>query len=168
MRREDPWLRNTASVDLSLSSFAASSSCDRQHSRLPEAIITRGLLCINIAPHTGDGPKLLPGARWINVADMTDSHKMHPNAARSHRSPSHIIVLQPLSQLATLDLVVLSDSHQALRAIQAGNDVGTGWALLTRIVERVETLGKEGIDVRFSWSLGHEGVVGNGEANDAA
>jgi hypothetical protein len=57
--------------------------------------------------------------------------------------------LRPLSQLATLDLVVLGDSHQALQAIQAGNDARTGRALLERIAERIDILGKEGIEVRF-------------------
>jgi len=76
--------------------------------------------------------------------------------------------LQQRSRLATLEVVVFSDSHQALRAIQAGNDARTGRALLKRIVERVETLGKDGREVRFRWSPGHEGVVGNEEANDAA
>jgi hypothetical protein len=73
-----------------------------------------------------------------------------------------------MSQLATLDLVVFSDSHQALRAIRAGNDARTRRALLERIAEKVETLGKDGIEVRFRWSPGHERVVGNQEANDAA
>jgi ribonuclease HI len=37
-----------------------------------------------------------------------------------------------------------------------------------RIIESIDTLSKTGIDVRFRWSPGHEGVVGNEEANDAA
>jgi ribonuclease HI len=37
-----------------------------------------------------------------------------------------------------------------------------------RIAESIDTLSKTGIDVRFRWSLGHEGVVGNEEANDVA
>jgi hypothetical protein len=48
--------------------------------------------------------------------------------------------IQPLSQLATLDLVVFSNSHQALRAIQAGNDARTGRALLEKIADSIETL----------------------------
>ena len=73
-----------------------------------------------------------------------------------------------LPQLETSGLVVFSDSHQALRAIQAGNDARTGRALLEKIAESIEVLSRKGIDARFKWSLGHEGVVGNGEANDAA
>jgi ribonuclease HI len=66
------------------------------------------------------------------------------------------------------ELVVFSDSQQALRAIQAGNGANSGRALLLRIAESIDTLSKTGIDVRFRWSPGHEGVVGNEEANDAA
>jgi hypothetical protein len=65
-------------------------------------------------------------------------------------------------------LVVFSDSQQALRAIQAGNDARTGRALLSKIAESVKTLCRAGIDSRFRWSPGHEGVVGNEEADDAA
>jgi ribonuclease HI len=66
------------------------------------------------------------------------------------------------------ELVVFSDSQQALRAIQAGNGINSGRALLLRITESIDTLGKTGIDVRFRWSPGYKGVVGNEEANDAA
>jgi hypothetical protein len=65
-------------------------------------------------------------------------------------------------------LVVFSDSQQALRAIQAGNDARTGRALQSKIAESVETLCRAGIDLRFRWSPGHEGVVGNEEVDDAA
>ena len=64
--------------------------------------------------------------------------------------------------------MVFSDSQQALRAIQAGNDARTGRALLEKIAESIEALSRKGIDVRFKWSPGHEGIVGNEEANDAA
>ena len=53
-------------------------------------------------------------------------------------------------------LVVFSDSQQALRAIQAGNDARTGRALLSKIAESKETLCRAGIDLRFRWSPGHE------------
>jgi ribonuclease HI len=76
--------------------------------------------------------------------------------------------LRPLPHLATLDLFVFSDSQQALRVIQAGNDAGTGRALLKRIAESIDTLSKAGISIQLRWSPGHEGVVGNEEANDAA
>jgi ribonuclease HI len=76
--------------------------------------------------------------------------------------------LKPLPQPATLDSVIFSDSYQALRAIQAGNDARSGRALLETIAESIDTLSKAGIDVRFRWSPGHEEVVGNEEANDAA
>jgi ribonuclease HI len=66
------------------------------------------------------------------------------------------------------ELVVFSDSQQALRAIQAGNSANTGRALLEGIAESIDALSKTGISVRFRWSPGHEGVVGNEEANDAA
>ena len=65
-------------------------------------------------------------------------------------------------------LVVFSDSQQALRAIHAGNDARTGRALLSKIAESIETLCRAGIDLRFRWCPGHEGVVGNEEADDAA
>jgi hypothetical protein len=64
--------------------------------------------------------------------------------------------------------VVFSNSYQALQAIQAGNDARTGRALLEKIAVSIEALSRKGIDVRFKWSLGYEGVVGNEEANDAA
>jgi hypothetical protein len=64
--------------------------------------------------------------------------------------------------------VVFSDSYQALQAIQAGNDARTGRALLEKIAVSIEALSRKGIDVRFKWSPGYEGVVGNEEANDAA
>jgi ribonuclease HI len=37
-----------------------------------------------------------------------------------------------------------------------------------RIAESIDTLSKIGIDVRFRWSPGYKGVVGNEEANDVA
>jgi hypothetical protein len=37
-----------------------------------------------------------------------------------------------------------------------------------RIAESIDALSKTGMDVRFRWSLGYEGVVGNEEANDVA
>jgi ribonuclease HI len=76
--------------------------------------------------------------------------------------------LKPLPHPGTLDLVVFSDSQQALRAIQAGNDARTARSLLETIAESIDVLSKVGIDVRFRWSPGYEGVVGNEEANDAA
>jgi hypothetical protein len=51
---------------------------------------------------------------------------------------------------------------------QAGNAVRTGRALLKKIAESIEALSSVEIDVRFRSSSGHEGVVGNEEANDAA
>jgi ribonuclease HI len=72
--------------------------------------------------------------------------------------------LKPL----TSEVVVFSDSQQALRAIQAGNGANSGRALLLRITESIDALSKTGIDVRFRWSSGYEGVIGNEEANDAA
>jgi ribonuclease HI len=71
-------------------------------------------------------------------------------------------------KLPESELVVFSDSQQALRAIQVGNSANSGRALLLRIAESIDTLGKTGIDVRFRWSPGYEGVVGNEEANDVA
>jgi hypothetical protein len=37
-----------------------------------------------------------------------------------------------------------------------------------RIIESINTLSKTGIDVRFRWSPGYEGVVGNEEVNNVA
>jgi ribonuclease HI len=76
--------------------------------------------------------------------------------------------VKPLPQLQTLGLVVFSDSHQALQAVQAGKDARTGRAVLEKIANSTEALSRKGIDVRFKWSPGHEGMVGNEEANDAA
>jgi hypothetical protein len=50
--------------------------------------------------------------------------------------------LKPPFQLAMMDLFVFSDSQRALRAIQAGNDAVTGRALLKRIAESIDDLGK--------------------------
>jgi hypothetical protein len=36
------------------------------------------------------------------------------------------------------------------------------------MAESIDALSKIGIDVRFRWSPGYEGVVGNEEVNDAA
>jgi hypothetical protein len=36
------------------------------------------------------------------------------------------------------------------------------------IIESINVLSKVEIDVRFRWSLGYEGVVGNEEVNDIA
>jgi hypothetical protein len=52
--------------------------------------------------------------------------------------------------------------------MQAGNDANAGRALLKRIAEDIDNLIELGVDVRFRWSPGHEEVVGNEEANDAA
>jgi hypothetical protein len=52
--------------------------------------------------------------------------------------------------------------------MQVGNDDNAGRALLKRIAEGIDNLIQSGVDVRFRWSPGHEGVVGNEEANDAA
>jgi ribonuclease HI len=76
--------------------------------------------------------------------------------------------IKPLPQLETSELVVFSDSQQALRAIRAGNDARTGRTLLEKIAESIDAVRRKGIDVRFKWPPGHEGVVGNEEANDAA
>ena len=40
--------------------------------------------------------------------------------------------------------------------------------LLERIVDSIDALYRKGIDVRFKWSLGYKGIVGNEEANDVA
>jgi ribonuclease HI len=52
--------------------------------------------------------------------------------------------------------------------MQAGNDANTGRALLKRIAEGIDNLIQSGVDDRFRWSPGHEGVVGNEEVNDTA
>jgi hypothetical protein len=36
------------------------------------------------------------------------------------------------------------------------------------VAKSIDTLSKTGIDVRFRWSPGYEGVVGNEEANNVA
>jgi ribonuclease HI len=67
-----------------------------------------------------------------------------------------------------MESAVFSDSHQALRAIQVGNDASTRRALLQKIAELINALSKAGMEVLSRWSPGHEGVVGNESANDAA
>ena len=64
--------------------------------------------------------------------------------------------------------MVCLDTHYTLQAIQAGNAARTGRALLKKIAESTEALSSVGIDVRFRWSPGHEGVVGNEDADNAA
>jgi ribonuclease HI len=39
---------------------------------------------------------------------------------------------------------------------------------LKRVAESIDDLSATGVDIRFRWSPGHEGVVGNEEANDVA
>jgi ribonuclease HI len=65
-------------------------------------------------------------------------------------------------------LVVFSDSQHALRAIQAGNSARTGRALLAKIARSTPSLCRAGIDLRFRWSPGHSGIIGNKEADEAA
>jgi ribonuclease HI len=65
-------------------------------------------------------------------------------------------------------LVVFSDSQHALRAIQAGNSARIGRALLAKIAQSTTSLCRAGMDLRFRWSPGHSGIIGNKEADEAA
>lgn len=65
-------------------------------------------------------------------------------------------------------LVVFSDSQHALRAIKAGNSAKTVRGLLAKIAQSTTSLCRAGMDLRFRWSPGHSGIIGNKEADDAA
>jgi ribonuclease HI len=101
---------------------------------------------------------------WASICGVLSAEIVAISAALEYAQEN----LKPPPQLATLDLFVFSDSQQALRAIQAGNDASTGRALLKRVAESIDDLSAAGVDIRFRWSPGHEGVVGNEEANDTA
>lgn len=64
--------------------------------------------------------------------------------------------------------MVFSDSEQALRAIQCGTIPGSKKMLLYKILEATAELISMRTDVRFRWIPGHEGIVRNEEANEAA
>ena len=55
-----------------------------------------------------------------------------------------------------------------LQAIQAGDGARTSRALLRSIAENVNALVHSGVDLPLRWSLGHEGIIGNKEADEAA
>jgi ribonuclease HI len=101
---------------------------------------------------------------WASICGVLSAEIVAISAALEYAQEN----LKPPPQLATVDLVVFSDSQQALRAIQAGNNASTGRALLKRVAESIDDLSAAGVDIRFRWSPGHEGVVGNEEANDVA
>ena len=131
-----------------------------------DASVTKRLASIAVVRRTGIATQVVrqDSIGWASTCGVL-SAEIAAIAAALEYALEHI---KPLPQLETLGLVVFSDSQQALRAIQAGNDARTGRALLEKIAESIEALSRKGIDVRFKWSPGHEGIVGNEEANDAA
>jgi ribonuclease HI len=72
------------------------------------------------------------------------------------------------AQLRFQQLAIFSDSQQALRAISAGNAARSSRALLRSIAEYANTLIHAGVDLQFRWLPGHEGIIGNEEADEAA
>jgi len=65
-------------------------------------------------------------------------------------------------------IVLLSDSQRALRAIQVGHVSGSKRTLLYRILQGVASLTKKKTDVRLRWVSAHEEIAGNEEADEAA
>jgi ribonuclease HI len=131
-----------------------------------DASVTKRLASIAVVQRTGIATQVVrqDSIGWASTCGVLSAEIAAMSAALEYAQE----YLKPLPQQETLDLVVFSDSQQALRAIQAGNDARAGQALLETIAESIDALSKVGIDVRFRWSPGHEGVVGNEEANDAA
>jgi ribonuclease HI len=70
--------------------------------------------------------------------------------------------------LQQTQIVLFSDSQQALRAVQSGEVSGSKRMLLHRISEAIAKLVRKNTSVRFRWVLAHEGIVGNEEADEAA
>jgi ribonuclease HI len=131
-----------------------------------DASVTKRLASIAVVRRTGIVTQVVrqDSIGWASTCRVLSAEIAVMSAALEY-AQEH---LKPLPQPGTLDLVVFSDSQQALRAIQAGNDARIGRALLGKIAESIDALSKAGIDARFRWSPDHEGVVGNEEANDAA
>jgi ribonuclease HI len=65
-------------------------------------------------------------------------------------------------------LVLFSDSQQALRAIQSGEVSGSKKMLSYRISEATAKLVRKNTSTRFRWVPAHEGIVADEEADEAA
>ena len=65
-------------------------------------------------------------------------------------------------------IVLFSDSQRVLRAIQIGDVSGSKRMLLYRILKAIASSTKKNTNVRLKWVPAHEGIVGNGEADEAA
>ena len=130
-----------------------------------DASVTKRLASIAVVRRTGIATQVVrqDSIGWASSCGILSAEIAAIVAALEY-AHEHI---KPLPQLETLELVIFSDSQQALRAIQAGNDAKTGRALLGKIAESIDAVSKAGIDARFRWSPGHKGVVGNEEASDA-
>jgi ribonuclease HI len=70
--------------------------------------------------------------------------------------------------LQQTQIVLFSDSQQALRAVQSREVSGSKRMLLHRISEAIAKLVRKNTSVRFRWVPAHEGIVGNEEADEAA
>jgi ribonuclease HI len=70
--------------------------------------------------------------------------------------------------LQQTQIVLFSDSQQALRVVQSGEVSGSKRMLLHRISEAIAKLVRKNTSVRFRWVPAHEGIVGNEEADKAA
>lgn len=126
-----------------------------------DASVAKRLAAIAVVQRTGIVTQVVrrDSIGWASTCGVL-SAEITAIAAALEYAQEHLTQVQ--------QLVVFSESQQALRAIQAGNDARTGRALLSKIAESIGILCRAGIDLRFRWSPGHEGIVGNEEADDAA
>jgi ribonuclease HI len=124
-----------------------------------DASVAKRLASIAVVQRTGIATQVVrqESIGWVTTYGVLSAEIAAISAALEYALEQP----KPQQQVATTKLVVFLDSQQALRAIQAGNNASTGRALLGKIIESIEALSKAGIDVRFKWSPGHEGVVGN-------
>jgi ribonuclease HI len=123
-----------------------------------DASVAKRLASIAVVQRTGIATQVVrqESIGWVTTYGVLSAEIAAISAALEYALEQP----KPQQQVATTKLVVFLDSQQALRAIQAGNNASTGRALLGKIIESIEALSKAGIDVRFKWSPGHEGVVG--------
>jgi ribonuclease HI len=167
---QPPWISHSHRVEIKEKSLAM-----REASRIAganilglysDASVAKRLASIAVVQRSGVALQIVrqDSIGWASTCGVLSAEIAAILAALEYAQEN----IRPPSDLATSKLFIFSDSQQALRAMQAGNDANAGRALLKRISEDIDNLIQSGVDVRFRWSPGHEGVVGNEEANDAA